>query len=410
MTIMLCRIKGFFVPLPAGRRDARHSIRGTNPAVARGGILMAALFAVLFMAALSGCSGERKGPSQKEQVPVTVAAAVQKPVRVELRAIGSVEASNSVQIKSQVTGQLMRVHFTEGKDVKEGDLLFTIDPRPFEMARTQAEANLVKDRVQLENARTEARRYAELFQKGYVSREQYDQFQTSSDALEATANADKAAVENAKLQLSYCYIRSPITGRTGSVLVDLGNMVKANDDNKYLVAIYQIQPINVTFAVPQQHLAEVRARMAGGPLRVDAVIPGESRPVAAGALTFIDNSVDTKTGTITLKGTFENKDRALWPGLYVDVVLTLKVEPDAIVAPSEAVQSGQSGQFVFVVKDDLTVESRPVTVSRTVDREAVITKGLKPGERVVTEGQLRLVPGTSVEIKTPEPQASGQGP
>lgn len=371
---------------------------------------MAALFAVLFMAALSGCSGERKGPSQKEQVPVTVAAGVQKPVRVELRAIGSVEASNSVQIKSQVTGQLMRVHFTEGKDVKEGDLLFTIDPRPFEMARTQAEANLVKDRVQLENARTEARRYAELFQKGYVSREQYDQFQTSSDALEATANADKAAVENAKLQLSYCYIRSPITGRTGSVLVDLGNMVKANDDNKYLVAIYQIQPINVTFAVPQQHLAEVRARMAGGPLRVDAVIPGESRPVAAGALTFIDNSVDTKTGTITLKGTFENKDRALWPGLYVDVVLTLKVEPDAIVAPSEAVQSGQSGQFVFVVKDDLTVESRPVTVSRTVDREAVITKGLKPGERVVTEGQLRLVPGTSVEIKTPEPQASGQGP
>lgn len=347
------------------------------------------------------CSGKKAEPPKKPAVPVTVAAVVQKAVPVQIRAIGNVEAYTTVGVKSQIGGVLMRVHFREGQDVSKGALLFTIDPRPYEAALKQAEANLAKDNAQLENAREEVRRYAELVKKGYVAQEQFDQIRTNSAALEATANADKAAVENAQLQLKYCYIYSPITGRTGSLISYEGNLIKANADTS-MVVINQIQPIYVTFSVPEQYLAEIKRYMAIEKVKVEAVIGKDDSHPVEGVLTFVDNAVDTTTGTIKLKATFANQEKRLWPGLFVNVAVTLTTQPNAVVAPTQAVQTGQSGQYVFVIKDDLTAESRPVVVGRTLDGETVVEKGLQPGERVVTDGQLRLVPGSKVDIKSPE--------
>jgi multidrug efflux system membrane fusion protein len=362
------------------------------------------LFFITFviLAAFSGaCSGKKAEPPKKPAVPVTVAAVVQKAVPVQIRAIGNVEAYTTVGVKSQIGGVLMRVHFREGQDVSKGVLLFTIDPRPYEAALKQAEANLAKDNAQLENAREEVRRYAELVKKGYVAQEQFDQIRTNSAALDATANADKAAVENAQLQLKYCYIYSPITGRTGSLISYEGNLIKATADTS-MVVINQIQPIYVTFSAPEQYLAEIKRYMAIEKVKVEAVIgKDESHPVE-GVLTFVDNAVDTTTGTIKLKATFANQERRLWPGLFVNVAVTLTTQPNAVVVPTQAVQTGQSGQYVFVIKDDLTTESRPVVVGRALDGETVVEKGLQPGERVVTDGQLRLVPGSKVDIKNSE--------
>jgi len=347
------------------------------------------------------CSGKKAEPPKKPAVPVTVAAVVQKAVPVQIRAIGNVEAYTTVGVKSQIGGVLMRVHFREGQDVSKGALLFTIDPRPYEAALKQAEANLAKDNAQLENAREEVRRYAELVKKGYVAQEQFDQIRTNSAALEATANADKAAVENAQLQLKYCYIYSPITGRTGSLISYEGNLIKANADTS-MVVINQIQPIYVTFSVPEQYLAEIKRYMAIEKVKVEAVIGKDDSHPVEGVLTFVDNAVDTTTGTIKLKATFANQEKRLWPGLFVNVAVTLTTQPNAVVAPTQAVQTGQSGQYVFVIKDDLTAESRPVVVGRTLDGETVVEKGLQQGERVVTDGQLRLIPGSKVDIKSPE--------
>ena len=333
-------------------------------------------------------------------VPVIVATAVEKAVPLQIRAVGNVESYSTVSVKSQVTGVLNRAHFKEGQDVKTGQLLFTIDPRPLEAALKQAEANLARDSAQLGNLREQVRRYAELVEKQYVSREQYDGIKTNADAAEAVVEADKAAVENAKVQLSYCYIYSPINGRVGSLLVNEGNLVRVNDGAP-LVVINQINPIYVSFAVPEQHLADLKRHSGRGALSVAASFASDEGRPEQGKLDFIDNAVDRSTGTVKLKGVFANTERRLWPGQFVNVALTLTTQSDLVVIPSEAIQVGQDGQHVFVVKDGNRVEMRPVTLARTSEGEAIIAKGLSAGEQVVREGQFLLGPGSRIEVKDP---------
>ncbi|HWO40600.1 MAG TPA: efflux RND transporter periplasmic adaptor subunit [Candidatus Eisenbacteria bacterium] len=342
----------------------------------------------------------RAGGGGREVIPVVVATAVQKAVPIQIRAVGNVEAYSTVSVKSQVTGVLMKAHFREGQNVQKGQLLFTIDPRPFEAALKQAEAALARDMAQLKNAREQTRRYAELVQKQYVSQEQYDQIRTNAEAIEAVVEADKAAVENAKVQLSYCYIYSPIDGQAGALLVNEGNLVRVNDATP-LVVINQVMPINVTFAVPEQHLAEIKRHMAREGLRVTASFASDEGRPEQGFLTFVDNTVDRATGTIKLKAEFKNSERRLWPGQFVNVALTLATQPNMVVIPSEAIQVGQEGQHVFVVQPDKRVEVRPVTIGATNEGEAVIVQGLTAGEQVVREGQFLLGPGARVEIKNP---------
>jgi membrane fusion protein, multidrug efflux system len=348
---------------------------------------------------LSSCTGTKAEPSRNIAVPVLAATVEQKDVPLQLKAIGAVEAYSNVSVKTQITGELTEVHFREGQDVKKGQLLFTLDKRPFEAALKQAEGMLARDQAQAANARTQAERYKALNKAGVVSKEEYDRQESNASALEAAVVADQAAVDNARVQLVYCSIYSPIDGRTGPLLIHQGNMIKAND-TPFLVSINQVQPIYVTFTVPEQNLGDIKHYSSGTRLPVQAFIPNDTRGSAAGWLSFIDNTVDQATGTIKLKGEFVNADRRLWPGQFVDVVLTLTQQPKAIVVPSQALQNGQQGQFVFVIKPDMTVEARPVIIDRSSDGQAVIAKGLAAGEQVVTDGQLRLVPGVSkVEFK-----------
>jgi multidrug efflux system membrane fusion protein len=357
---------------------------------------------------LSGCSA-KKQPAAAPRVPVTVADVVQKTVPVQVRVIGNVEAYSTVGVKPQVTGEIIGVHFTEGQDVKKGQLLFTFDPRPFQADLLRAQANLAQDEAKLQNAEVEAQRYTKLVEAGVVAKEQAEQIQTNHEALVATVKADRAQVEYARVQLVYTKIYSPIDGRTGNLMMHLGNVVKANPDNP-MVTINQVNPIYVTFAVPQQTLPEIKQHMAKGKLKVTATIQGQEDLPEVGALTFVDNNVDLNTGTIKLKGTFTNTNRRLWPGQYVNVALTLREEPNAIVVPTQAIQTGQAGSYVFVVKPDLTAESRAVKVERNIDNQAVIESGLAAGEKVVTDGQIRLVPGAKVEIKNGGMQAQESKP
>ena len=352
--------------------------------------------------AQSRSSGRARGG---EVVPVTVATAVQKNVPVQIRAVGNVEPYSTVSIKSQVTGIINQAHFKEGQDVKKGQLLFTIDPRPLEAALKQAEANLARDAAQLNNGREQVKRYRELVDKQYVSKEQYDQIKTNADAAEAVVDADKAAVDNAKVQLSYCYIYSPVNGRVGSLLVNEGNLVRVNDGTPLLV-INQLVPINVTFSVPEQYLADIKQRMAAGTLGVDAIFPSDQARPERGVLAFVDNTVDRTTGTIKLKAEFKNTDLRLWPGQYTNVALTLSTQEGAVVVPSDAIQVGPEGQQVFVVKEDKRVEVRPVTLGQSQEGESIITKGLASGEVVVREGQFLLGPNSRVEVKTAGVDAS----
>ncbi len=368
---------------------------------------------VFLIIGLAGCSrGGATTPTSRsgasgETVPVTVAAVAEQPVPIELRAVGTVEPCATVAVRAQVAGELTGVHFAEGQEVKKDDLLFTIDPRPFEAQVHQVEANLARDTAQEENASAQARRYRDLVSRGIATREQLDQITTTATALQATVKADTAAVETARLQLQYATIRAPIAGRTGQLIVQPGNIVKSSDTTP-LVVINQLSPIHVTFSVPESDLAALRRYQAVGALGVVAQVPGADDVAERGTISFIDNAVDRATGTIKVKGTFQNVERHLWPGLFVDVVLTLKTEPRAIVVPSRAVQDGQDGKYVYVVKADRTVESRPVTVARTAGDRAVVTAGLTAGETVVTDGHLRLVAGKRVSIQGPGDFAAGQ--
>ena len=368
-------------------------------------LLRTAVFAAAVLAA-AGCAKKGARGAAKESVPVTVGTAARQDVPLELRAIGHVEPSSTVSLKARVGGEVTKVGFKEGEDVTKGQLLFQIDPRPYEAMLAQARAQLERDRAMAEWSENEVKRFADLVQKDYITKEQYDTTRSNAAASLATVKADEAAVENARLQLSYCTVTAPISARAGSVLVYPGNQVKGNDD-KPLVVLNQVQPVFVSFAVPESSLAAIRQHSRPGQrLAVAASPSGNPGGAQTGELTFWDNAVDMTTGTILLKATFSNRNEALWPGEYVDVVLTLATEAGAIVVPSEAVQTGQAGQYVYVVKNDLTVESRPVTVSRTHGALAVVANGLKAGERVVTDGQLRLAPGSKVEIKQTEGRAS----
>jgi multidrug efflux system membrane fusion protein len=354
--------------------------------------------AIVLLADCSGGSGSKAAPKgQPPAVPVTAALAGKKDVPVQLRSIGTAEAYSTVSVKTMVNGQIVKVGFREGQEVRKGDLIFVIDPRSYEAALKTAEANLARSLALKENAERDVTRYAFLIEKDLVPKQQFDQVVSNAAALAATVAADNAAVENARVQLSYSFIRSPIGGRTGNLYIKEGNVVKAND--AALVTIHQVTPIHVTFSVPEQHLAEIRKYREGGTLRVEAVIPGQEEKSARGTLAFISNAVDNQTGTIQLKGAFPNEDRRLWPGQFVNVLLTLTTKPGAVLVPTPAVQTGQKGQYIFVVRPDLTVESRPVVTGEAAGGETVIEKGIQAGERVVTDGQLRLVPGARVEIK-----------
>lgn len=358
----------------------------------------AATIVILLLFLVQSCSGEKK-PPPPPVVPVLVAPVKVGAVPVEIRHIGNVEAYATVGIKSRLAGQLVKVNFKEGQDVKEGDLLFVIDPRPYEAALKQAEANLAKDKALAVKAQSDLKRYAELIKKQFVSQQDYDQARASSESLAATVHADEVAVSTAQLNLSYCYIKAPITGRTGNLLANQGNMIKENADT-VMVVINQIQPIYVTFSVPEKYLPTLKQYMAQGQVKVDAIIDTDPEPPETGKLTFINNTVDQNTGTIQCKATYENPHKRLWPGLFVNVVVKLTEEPNAILVPSQAIQSGQAGQFVWVVKPDLTVETRPVVVDRSADGDVIVKQGLKAGDRVVTDGQVRLRKGAKVEIKS----------
>jgi multidrug efflux system membrane fusion protein len=324
-----------------------------------------------------------------------------------IRVIGTVESYSTVSVKALVGGELRRVSFEEGQNVRKGQLLFEIDPRPYEAALEQARAQLDRDKAQLKNAQADAERYAGLVEKDYVTPSEYDKVLTSAAALEATVQADDAAVKSAALELEYCTIRSPIDGRTGALMVHRGNIVKANADTP-LVVIEQMDPIYVSFFVPERSLTEIKNRQAEGTLTVQATVPDSGSHSVAGRLSFIDSTVDSQTGTVLLKATFSNPERLLWPGQFVNVGLTLATKNGALVVPTEAIQTGQQGSYVFVVKPDLTVESRPVVTGETMEHESVIEKGVSAGEKIVTDGQLRLVPGAKIAPKD-GPEARGEG-
>jgi multidrug efflux system membrane fusion protein len=312
--------------------------------------------------------------------------------------IGSVEPSHTVAIRAQVTGELTVVNFKEGDDVQQGDVLFALDKRPLEAAVAQAQANLTRDEAQSANSAKEAQRAVDLEKRGIATREQVETATSSAAALDATVAADRAALENAQVQLEYATIDAPISGRTGALMVHAGNLVRANDTNP-LVVINQVTPVNVIFSVPEAQLPMLKQYLARGGVKVAAGAPGDDAGPSIGRITFIDNAVDPTTGTIKAKGSFENADRRLWPGQFVTVTLTLATDPNAIVIPTTAVQAGQQGSYVFVVKGDRTVEVRPIEVGRAVGDETIVSKGLAARETVVTDGQLRLVAGSPVSIK-----------
>jgi membrane fusion protein, multidrug efflux system len=361
--------------------------------------LRALILTILILAAGWGCSSDsNEKATPRKAVPVVVGSVIRKSVPVRLSAMGNVQPSATVSIRSLVGGKIVAVHFREGQDVRKGDLLFTIDPRPFEQAVKQAEADIAKDTAQARNSRVQADRYKSLIEKQLIAQEQYDQVRTNAESLEATLLADRAALENARIQLGHCSVRSPIDGRTGNILVHPGNVIK-DGDTLTLVVVNQINPVYVAFSLPEKDLLEIRKYMIKEKLTVEARIPNDVKPPEEGVLSFIDNAIDNSTGTIQLKGTFLNKAQRLWPGQFVNVILTLAIQPDAVVVPTKAIQTGQQGQYVFVVRHDLTVESRAIVVDRAVNEESIVGRGLNPGETVVIDGQVQLVPGTKVEIK-----------
>ncbi|HQG31745.1 MAG TPA: efflux RND transporter periplasmic adaptor subunit [Deltaproteobacteria bacterium] len=356
------------------------------------------VYCLLLAAALTlyDCSPKKKSRSEPP-VPVVTAVAVRKTIPVQIEAVGTVEAFRTISLKSRVTESIRKILFKEGQDVKKGKLLVLLDTRAKKAALEQAEATLAKDRALARYAKEQSRRYSELIEKDYVARDQYDQVRANAESLAAVVKADEAAVENTRLEIGYCSIYSPIDGRIGKVSVDEGNIVMA--DNTEIAVINQITPVEVSFAVPEKALPEIKKFFSKGSLGVEASIPGSDAPPEKGELTFVDNAIDKTTGTITLKGTFANQDKRLWPGQYVDVVLNLTTESDVVVVPSESIEQGPDGKYVYVVKKDQTVEMRPVVSGRAYEGFTVIADGVREGEQVVTDGQLRLTPGAKVSIR-----------
>jgi membrane fusion protein, multidrug efflux system len=384
----------------------------------------------------TACSSSGQGqPKPAAAVPVTVTKVVAKQMPVDINAIGNVQTVVGVSIRPQVTGRVLKVNFKEGDYVKKGELLFTLDSRPFDEAVKEAQASLqhdisgvaqaqavlAKDTAQAKYAATEADRYDVLMKEGVVSKEQAEQFKANADAYAATLKADgssietaraqvrqsQAAVDNAKVQLSYCQLRSPMDGRTGSSIVTEGNLVSTSDSTP-LVTIDQVSPIYATFTVPEKYLSDVQKYASSAKLKVVAQLDANTSRV--GTLSSFDNQVSQATGTLQLKASFQNDDNLLWPGRFVNIVLTLTNQPNAIVVPTQSVQTSQQGQFIYVVKADQTVEMRKIVLDRTVGDETVISSGLGAGETVITDGQLRVTPGAKVQIAaTSSGNANGSG-
>ena len=356
------------------------------------------------IAAFSACSGTeaqqpRQGQGGPAAVPVTVASVAIKPMPLEVDVVGTAEAFSSVAVRAQITGELTSVNFRQGDDVQAGQVLFTLDRRPLEAALSQAESNLRRDLAQAGNAKAIAKRLDDLVERGISTRAERDTALATATALEATVGANTAAVENAKVQLQYATIRAPLAGRTGALMVNVGNLVRANDQTP-LVVINQISPIYVSFGIPENILPDLRRYQAQGPLQVEASAAGDDGPPSIGHITFVDNMVDQTTGSIKIKATFPNAGRQLWPGQFVNIVVRLATDRSAIVVPTSAVQMGPQGQYVYLVKPDKTVAVQPVEVARTAGNETVIKSGVNGGDVVVTDGQLRLVPGSHINIKT----------
>jgi membrane fusion protein, multidrug efflux system len=362
---------------------------------------LSAILLILFIATagVCGCNTKVVHTAPLMEVPVAVAKATQKNIPVNLTAIGSASAYSTVSVESQVDAALEQVHIKEGQFVKKGDLLFTLDARPFQASLAQAQANLAKDQAQAQLDQVQAQRYEALYKAGVGTKEQYDQMRSSLQAQQAAVHADEAAVESAQLQVSYCSIYAPVSGRTGALQVYPGNIVKA-ETTPAMIVINQVNPIFMSFSVPQQYLGDVQKFMARGPLRVEATPYGETK-AEIGYLSFVDNSVDNTTGTIALKATFQNGDYQLWPGQYSNVLLRLAEDENATVVPTQAVQTGQDGDYIYVVKTNMTVEKRNIKVGRTAGADTVILNGIQPGETVVTDGQLRLIPGMKVRFAAP---------
>src|SRR5438876_1893081 len=369
----------------------------TQKKVFSGIALLAVIAATVFLIFQASRGSRADTQKSAPAVPVTTAPVVTKTVAVRIYAIGNVEPYTTVAVKARVDGQIVSVHFKEGGEVRQGSVLFEIDPRPFAASLKQAQANLLKDKALLDRASQQEKRYKDLLAKNFISTDAYEQVRTNAETAGATVAANEAAIDNAKLSLEYCTIRSPVTGYAGRIQIQQGNLVKANDTNS-MVTLNQVVPIYTSFSVPEQNVADVRRYQADGELKVAANFANATHPPMAGRLSFVDNSADATTGTIKLKAEFPNSDKALWPGQFVNVVLTLREQKDAIVTPSSAVQSGPTGQYVFVVKPDFTVELRNITITRAEGDDTVVASGLKAGDIVVTVGQLRLAPGTKVNV------------
>ncbi len=359
--------------------------------------------AVLYEAAAPHFAHSQTAPQRPQfSVPVHVSTAVTKPTPVEFNTIGTVQTIASVSVKSRIDAVIDQVMVKDGQFVKAGDVLFQLDSRAAQATLHQAEATLARDQVTLANAQRNAARDKTLIAKNFVSQQQFDTDSATAAALEATVKADQAQVENAKVVLSYYTITSPIDGRIGLIAIKRGNSIKANDVP--LATVNQIQPIYVSIALPQTNLPELRAAMADGPVAVHVLAPGDKGQPIAGKIAFFDNTIDATSGTINVRSTFDNTDQRLWPGQFVNVSVLVRTDPNALVVPTAAVEAGQNGTYVFVIKDDNTAEIRPVTVARTVEGAAVIAKGLQAGEKVVTDGQLRLSQGTRVQIVAAAPK------
>jgi multidrug efflux system membrane fusion protein len=396
-------------------------------------LLMISICAVLTI----GCQKKESLEVQRPPAPVTVVSAVTQDVPVYLDAIGKTVAREVVSIEPQVSGRVLNIYFTDGANLKKGDLLFTIDPQPFEVSlqqaraslarstalKRQAEATLAKDTAQAKTGEVERRRYEQLVEQGVVSKQQFDQVRTNSEALNATVSADvaairsaeeamkvdEAAIASAQVQLAYCYIRSPIDGLAGQRLVDIGNVVNPGNLGKAtsMLVIQRVDPIYADFTIPQSDLSAVQRNMTQGTLRAEVRLPDDAGSPVVGDLTFLDNAVQNTTGTVNLRATLANRDRKFWPGRFVNIRLVLNTIRSAVLIPASAPQMSAKGQFVYVVKDDLTAELRPVTTGQRQGEQVVINQGIKTGERVVVQGQIAVIPGGKVSIaESPPPETA----